>query len=53
MSNQNNSNAFKESLKVNTPIQTPTKSNGSKTSTPTPGQRGGQGRTKGGNTRWL
>lgn len=53
MSDKKNSNSFRESLKVNTPTKPATKPNGNKNSTTanTPGEKEGQGRTKGGNTR--
>lgn len=53
MSNQKNSNSFRESLKVDVPTRPTTKPNGNTNTTTanTPGERGGQGRTKGGHTR--
>ena len=53
MSNQKNSNSFREILKINTPTKSATKPNGNKNTTTanTHGERCGQGRTKDGHTR--
>lgn len=48
----NNVNSFKESLKVKNYQHPKVKSNGAKkNNASTPGQKGGNGRTKGGQTR--
>lgn len=52
MSNAQNSKSFKESLKVKNYQHPKANSNSvKKTNSNTPGQKGGQGRTKGGQTR--
>lgn len=52
MANAQNSKSFRESLKVKNYQHPKVNSNAvKKSSTNTPGQKGGQGRTKGGQTR--